>query len=193
MAATGPSEGPSLCSYRAGSDFSTAEQQLSVGDHIGTCRGENKEIILMFRVWKKCVWVWVQLSGSCSVSLRYWRQFMHNGPFAEIPLCETANSLHVLWAVCSRAKFSSVLCPMVRQLKEKTTNNNPPKTTTKAPTKTKQTHQNQNKAEKHSLQTSLATDNALQILLTDSCGTYLEKAGIGVSDFTIISACNRSV
>lgn len=77
-------------------------------------------------------------------------------------------------------------------LRKKTTTT-PPKTTTKAPTKTKQTHQNQNKAEKHNLQTSLATDNALQILLTDSCRTYLEKAGIGVSDFTIISACNRSV
>lgn len=113
-------------------------------------------------------------------------KFMHNGPFAEILLCETANSLHVLWAVCSPAKFSSVLCPMVRQLQGKNNNNNPLQ-------KQQQTHQNQNKAEKHNLQTSLATDNALQILLTDSCGTYLEKAGIGVSDFTIISACNRSV
>lgn len=51
---------------------------------------------------------------------------------------------------------------------------------------------NQNKVEDHKLQTRLAADNVLQILFTNKLGGYLRKAGAGGSDFTVISAYNRS-
>lgn len=54
--ATGPSEGHSVCSCRAGNNVSTVEQQqFPVGHHVRMRRGENRQIILIFPIWKKCL------------------------------------------------------------------------------------------------------------------------------------------